>query len=388
MGTVFGFDPPEEGIESFKAILETERTVCAFDGTEMVGTAGAFSLDMTVPGGSAPVAGTTMVTVLPTHRRRGALRQMMEAHLQDARERGEMLAALWASESTIYARFGYGPAATMVDAEIDRRHAQLRDPDPGRGEVRLVDVDEARQLLPRVFDETRLLRAGMFDRSAAWWENRVFRDPESHRNGASSYRYAVYEEDAVPRGYVQYRAKEEWDDDGFPQGEIRVTDLQTVDLAALAAIWRYLTSVDLITRIARWNSPVDDPLPWLLEDGRRLRRRLSDSLWVCPVDIPRALATRRYSQEGRVVLAVHDRFNPPNNGSYLLEGGREGAACAPTAAEPDVRLDAADLGSIYLGGVRLLALAAAGRVEGSPDALRRADAMFTWHPAPWCQDVF
>ena len=103
MGLAFGFDPTDEDLESFKAILETDRTVCAFDGTHLIGTAGAFSLDMTVPGGRAPVAGTTMVTVLATHRRRGVLRQMMRAHLDEARAQGDVLAALWASESSIYA---------------------------------------------------------------------------------------------------------------------------------------------------------------------------------------------------------------------------------------------------------------------------------------------
>lgn len=388
MGLAFNFDPKDEGTESFHAILETERTISAFEGEQMVGTTAAFSLDMTVPGAVLPVAGTTMVTVLPTHRRRGALRQMMRAHLDEAREHGDVLAGLWASESSIYGRFGFGAAVTMVDAEIDRRHTGFRGPPVGSGAVRLVDLDEAKQLLAAVYEQARLLRPGMYDRSATWWEHSVFRDPESRRGGATSYRYAVYEEKGAPRGYVQYRAKEKWDDDGFPNGEVRISDLQALDLAAADAIWRYVSSIDLIRKISHWNLPIDDPLTWMLTDPRRLTRRVSDSLWMCPIDIPTALAGRRYSQDGRLVLEVHDEFSPSNTGTYLLETTGDETACTPTTSAADVQMTASDLGAIYMGGVRLLDLAAADRVEGSPADLRRADAMFSWHPAPWCPEVF
>lgn len=388
MGLVFNFDPTEEGEPAFNSILEVERTICAFDGDRLVGTAGAFSLDMTVPGGVLPVAGTTMVTVLTTHRRRGALRQMMRAHLDEAREHGDALAGLWASESSIYGRFGFGPAASMVESEIDRRHTAFRAPPLGTGSVRLVEPNEAKGLLPAVYEQTRLQRPGMYARSDVWWEYSTMRDPERSRNGATSYRYAVYEESDEPRGYVQYRAKEEWNDDGIPQGEVRVSDLQAIDLAATDALWRYVASVDLVQKISYWNLPVDDPLPWLLTEPRRLTGRISDSLWICPIDIPKALQGRHYSQPGRLVIEVRDEFNSWNNGSFLLETTGTETECAPTTAEPDVHLTAADLGSIYLGGVGARTLAAAGRVTGSPEALAKTDGMFSWHPAPWCPEVF
>ena len=388
IGLAFGFDPTDEGAASFNAILEIERTISAFDGNQMIGTVGAFSLEMTVPGGVAPVAGTTMVSVLATHRRQGALRQMMRAHLDEAREHGDVLAALWASESSIYGRFGFGSAATMVAAEIESVYATLQGPPKGSGKVRLVDVEEAKQLLPTIFEKTRLLRPGMFDRSTVWWEQSFFRDQESQRNGATRYRYAVYEEDGAPRGYVQYRAKEDWDDDDFPNGEVRISDLQAIDLSADDGLWRYISSIDLIRKISYWNLPPDEPLPWLLNDPRRLTRRISDSLWVSPIDIPAALTARKYSRRGRLLIGVHDAFNTWNTGTYLLTVAGDEVSCTRTTSTPEVRLAAADLGAIYLGGVRLLTLASAGRVEGSPEDLRRADTMFSWHPAPWCQEMF
>jgi predicted acetyltransferase len=388
MGLAFGSDPTDDGLEAFKAILEIDRTVCAFEGSRMIGTAGAFSLDMTVPGGRAPVAGTTLVSVLATHRRRGVLRQMMRAHLDEARERGDVLAALWASESSIYGRFGYGSAATRLDVEIERGHAALLGPPKGSGTVRLVDSAEAQVLLPSVFQTTLRGRPGMFDRSEVWWNQRVFRDPESRRGGATSYRYAVYEETGTPRGYVQYRAKEDWDANDFPIGEVRINDFQAVDVAAADSLWRYVFSIDLIRMIKYWNLPADEPLPWLLADPRRLHRRVTDSLWVCPIDIPAALSARKYSRDGRLSIEVRDGFNPWNNGIYDLETDGDQAHCTRGISPPQVRLSASDLGAVYLGGVRPLDLMAAGRLDGSVADVLRADAMFAWHPAPWCQEVF
>jgi hypothetical protein len=46
------------------------------------------------------------------------------------------------------------------------------------------------------------------------------------------------------------------------------------------------------------------------------------------------------------------------------------------------------LGMAYLGGHRFGTLGRCGLITGSPDALRRADALFTWDPRPWCQEQF
>ena len=68
----------------------------------------------------------TVVGVLPTHRRRGVLTEMMRAQLEDIRDRGEPIAALWASEEVIYRRFGYGIASFTGEIELRRGYAALR----------------------------------------------------------------------------------------------------------------------------------------------------------------------------------------------------------------------------------------------------------------------
>jgi predicted acetyltransferase len=388
LGYGFGFDPPVEDTENLAETLELDRTRCAFEGSTLVATSGAFSLDLTVPGGSLATAGTTLIAVRSSHRRRGLLRAMMTAHLEDVRERDEPLAALWASESAIYRRFGYGTATYMCRVEIERAHAAFAKSFEAPGTFRLLERDEACKVLPEVYDQVRRQRPGHFAHSPSWWEHRRTFDPEYLRDGATRYRYALYEESGTPRGYLQYRTKRGNAEASLSDAQLRVIELQGVDRVARTALWRYALDVDLIHTIWAWNQPVDDVLPWLLADPRRLTQQVLDSLWVRVVDVPRALEGRAYSTPGRLVLSIYDSFCPWNQGVYELEAEPGGASCRASAAEPELTLSVEALGAVFLGGNRLQQLAQAGWVEGSAEALRRGDALFSWDPLPWCPEMF
>jgi predicted acetyltransferase len=105
--------------------------------------------------------------------------------------------------------------------------------------------------------------------------------------------------------------------------------------------------------------------------------------------VAHALRRRRYSTPGRVVLEVHDRFCPWNDGAYALDGGPDGASCGSTDAAADLVCSTNDLGAAYLGGSSFRQLQRAGFVEErTAGALARADAMFGWDPAPWSPYVF
>ncbi|MEE8557563.1 MAG: GNAT family N-acetyltransferase [Myxococcota bacterium] len=388
MALAFGGDPRPEDLPHHEALLELDRTRCVFDGDKMVGTLGAYSLEFAVPGATVPAAGTSYVTVRPTHRRRGLLRSMMRAHFEDVRERGEPLAALWASESSIYSRFGYGPAADLLQIEVERAHGAFNSPPGGRGQCRLLEPDEPGKILPEIYEASWRERPGHFARSRAWWDHKRLFDPKHDREGGSAYRHVIYEEGGRPRGYLQYRIRSKWDRSGLSRSQLRVVELQGIDATARAMLWRHALDVDLNDTLIAWNQPADCELPWLLKDRRRALCSTRDALWVRLVDIPGALSHRRYAREGRVVLGVRDPALPSNSGTYRLEAGPEKATCEPTREEPEIQLEVSDLGAIYLGGQRLRALARAGRVEGSPSALELADQMFAWDPAPWCPEIF
>src|SRR6478736_6992953 len=142
IGQYFGPPPEPERLDRFLQYFERERMHAAFDGDQIIGGAGAYSYDFTVPGGSLPCAGVTVVGVYPTHRRRGALRAMMDAQLRDVQERGEPIAALWASEETIYGRFGYGLASWAGELTVPKEWSSFAQPLERRGSTRLVTSEE------------------------------------------------------------------------------------------------------------------------------------------------------------------------------------------------------------------------------------------------------
>lgn len=389
MCAAFGDDPRRDALEQLRAITELDRTLAAYEGDRIVATAGAHSFTLTVPGPEQlPAAGVTQVGVLPTHRRRGILSTLMRRQLDDVAARGEPLAVLLCSESSIYGRYGYGPATYDVQVEIERAHARFTGLDGTPGRLRLVGADEAGKLLPGCYDAVRHRMVGAVTRSEPYWRE-LLRDPEFDRDGWGR-RFDVIHERAPGDvdGFVTYRMKLDAAD-GLTRTVLEVRELYAADEQVRAALWRYVLDVDLVwTIMAR--VPLDEPLRWWLADSRRLRQTaLSDRLWVRVLDVPAALAGRRYGQDDRLVIEVDDAFRPGDGGTFELRGGPDGAECRRVDGDADLRLGSSELGSVYLGGVRFGVLARAGRVrELTQGAVARADRMFGVDPAPYCSTDF
>ena len=390
LATAFGETLGEEERADHDRWFEYDRSMAAFDGDRMVGTGGAFSMHLTLPGlTTIPVGGLTAISVLPTHRRRGVLRSMIAYHFEEVEGRGEPVSALMASESVIYGRFGYGLATSFADYEIDPRHARLLRAPAGRGRLRLLEPEETAKVVPPLYDRYRRGQPGELSRPQSWWEVYA-RDPEWTRQGASRHYDVVHESDpGRVDGWVSYRVEVRWPN-GLAANLVKARMLVGLTPEAEAALFRYLTELDLAGTVKLLSRPVDDPIRWRLADPRRLRvTDLGDQLWVRLLDLPGALAARRYAVDDALVLQVGDALRPRNQGRFRLEGGPDGAACRPTTAEPDLALDVADVGAAYLGRVSLSTLARAERVaELTPGALLRADRMFAASPPPICTTHF
>ena len=385
------------------ARLEYDRTVAAFDAGLIVGTAGAFSFRMRVPGALAAVAGVSMVGVLPSYRRRGILSSLMRQQLDDVHERGEAVAALIASEAGIYGRFGYGRASWHAGFSLRAGEGGLaRDaPTDDALRLRIAEPEAARAELAKVYEMVLDERPGFFARNDSWWD-RVLADEPQERGGASPLRCVVAEDAASPRGYALFSGRERWDEDAFlPEGVIEVREAVTADPAAAAAIWGDLLSRDLTTEFHLPMRPVDDPLLHLLADPRRARPRVTDGLWVRLVDVAGALSQRRYACPVDVVIEVTDDLCAWNQGRWRLTAGAAGppapgtgapglgATCERTAGPADIALPVRALGAAYLGGTRLGPMAAAGLVtELRPGALAPLSTALSWDPAPWCPMIF
>jgi len=386
IGHYFGWVPTGDEVERFSQVLPVERMHAAFDGKEIVGGAGVFPFELTVPGGPVPCAGVTVVGVLPTHRRRGLLSRMMRVQIDDIHARGEPFAALWASEPTIYGRFGYGHASLTHEIHLPRIWAALRAGTPARsGQVRLVESDEAQKVLPRLYERVRKETPGFLSRSKAWWELRRLRDDPSRRPpGSGPLNRAIFELDGRPAGYALYRIVQS-EVDGHWKRNLRVVEALGVDPTATREIWRFLLEVDWTDEIQAWLLPTDHPLLHFVARVDRLDLRVGTGLWVRPVDVGATLSARGYRSDSRITFEVRDAFCPWNEGVWTLADGD----AKRSSRRPDLRLDVQALGAAYLGGLSFAELSRAGLVEeATRGGLARADALFRSDRAPWCPEIF
>ncbi|HEY1563451.1 MAG TPA: GNAT family N-acetyltransferase [Gaiellaceae bacterium] len=384
IGQYFNPPPSEELLERFARTLPHERMHAAFEDGAIVGGAGAFPFELSVPGGgSLPCAGVTAVGVHPTHRRRGVLRAMMDTQLRDVHERDEPIAALWASEETIYGRFGYGIAAWAGELRVPHEWDAFGEPLELDGTTRFVTPEEARELFPPVYEAVRNGRPGMTSRSETWWEDRQLRQEDDE--GAAPRRFVALELEGETQAYAIYRTHSGWEG-GSATSRLVVKEAIGSTPHATAAIWRFLLDVDWMATVEVSLVPPDHPLFLLLAAPRRIRYRMGDGLWVRLVDVPAALAGRAYGGDGEpLVLEVRDAVCDWNDGRWRLENG----ACERTKEKPDLALDVSALGSAYLGAVSFTQLNAALRVEELREgAIARADALFAWRPLPWCLEIF
>lgn len=380
----FGEEAVPTRVERLRRVLDYDRVFAVFDGRRIVGNSAAFTFDMSLPGGARrPCAGVTTVGVASDWRRRGLLRRMMARMLDQAHEREEPFAALYASESTIYGRFGFGIAAPVVDLEVDTSRARIRTP-VGTDDVELVDVPTAVEAFPHIYEAARQQRGGMMSVSATWWRNLLEHDDPDRREGMSPRQLAL-----VPgRGFALYRWKDEFDH-LTPAGRVHVSMLVATDPEAESALWELLFDIDLTVTLKATMRPADDALLWLVDNRAVVRDMGAEHLYLRLVDLPLALTSRAYAADGTVSFTVTDATCAWNAGTWRLTARDGSATCEKIDGHGDVALDVADLASVALGGVKLDQLVRGRRALTSRhDRVVTADRMFAVDRAPWNPFVF
>jgi predicted acetyltransferase len=375
----FHEDQSDEELRAWLPSIDTDdyRAWVVRDRGAIVANYGVYSMTVSVPGGARlPCAGVTAVGVSQTHRRRGLLRRMMTAALDDAVERDEPVAMLYASEAAIYGRFGFGITGPGVGHRIERGTA-FRDPvDPRL--VEAVTPEEAFATWPAVFERFRAQRPGCVDRDDPAWRLAVVEDPAAWRDGASGRRLVQ-----VPgRGYARYRLKDRFRE-GLPDGEVQVGEIVATDPEAEAALWQHVCDIDLTTEVIAWGRPQDDVLPALLVDPLRARTRVSAPLYARLLDVAAAFSGRAYDVEGAVTFEIHDT-DRDQSGTYHLEVGPDSAEVDRVERAPDLSMPVDVAASVWLGGVRATLLRDARRlVEHVPGAAAGLDRLVAAERAPW-----
>ncbi|MFI1017942.1 GNAT family N-acetyltransferase [Streptomyces sp. NPDC020965] len=376
-----------------REVMDLARTHGAYDEGRWVATYRMFEQRLSVVGGGQlSASAVTNVSVSPTHRRRGLLSRLMSDNLAVARERGDAVSTLIASEYPIYGRYGFGPAArtTQWSVDVPRTGLDPRWSGPGDGgRIDMVDGSDVRKLGPELHARVAAGRAGLVSRDDRWWLLNTGKDPAPLSPWTEPF-YAVYRSPAGEvEGLLAYEADDHWGDAKQPLNTAKVRELLAATPAAERALWHFVCSVDWITTVKSGHRAPDDLLPDLLPDPRAARvETQADFMWVRILDVVRALEARTYDASATLVLEVRDRLGLAG-GRFRLETGPQGVDCAPTDDAPDLSLDVSELGALYLGDaspVRLLALGALE--EHRAGAALTAERMFRTPRLPWCPDIF
>lgn len=378
----FGRAASEEDAEKLARVLPVERVHVAVEDGKVVGGAGAYKFDTTVPGGArVPTAGVMAVGVLPTHRRRGILRGLMRKEIDDVHEWGDAIATLYASEGAIYRHYGYGPASISGDIALPRANASFYAAPPSTGLVRMVELEEAIELFPPIYDSVAAETPGMLSRTREWWEARRLSSGPWMKGELFM---AVLERDGKAEGYALYSIESDMQH-MVSRSVLQVREAIGATPDATREIWRFLLDVDWVETVKAHFLPPDHPLFLLLTEPRRMAFQALEALWCRLVDVGAALSARSYRAAEPVVIDVADEFCPWNQGRWEVSAD----GVEQTRAEPDLRLGVDMLGSVYLGGFTFADLARAGRVEELRDGgLARADALFATDRHPWCAEIF
>ncbi|MDX6202840.1 MAG: hypothetical protein QOJ83_2340 [Frankiales bacterium] len=386
----FNHIPADTGSRWKLPYVDLERCWAALDGGRPVATLRTFDNEITLPGGAQIAAdAVTNVTVLPTHRRRGSLNGMMSASLAHAAERGDAVSILIAARWRIYGRYGYGPATEGAAYTVKTGSFELRPEVTSRGSVEIVKPAELRSEVDAIFDRFRVGQVGAIRQQPELVDRRfgINVGPPGYEP-TKGYCALHRDLDGKPDGYLFYDVDDAWQ--GMePDCTLTVHDLVTATPDAYAGLWAFCAEMDNVVRVKAGDRSVDEPLRWLLQDGRAITKDSQDDmLWLRILDVAKALSARTYRVAGTLVVHVTDSYGHAE-GRYVLEGGPDGASCSRTDAAADLTLSAYALGAAYLGGTRLRNLAKGGGVtEHSAGALAHADLMFTSEVTPWCNTWF
>ncbi len=380
-------------LRSEAPVIRPEWVIAAIRDGQPISSLGAYPVGVRVNGRLVPAAAVTTVGTNPGYRRQGLQRRVMTRALEWHHECGQAFAMLWASFGAIYQRYGYGLASAHTSYTYEPMWAALRDASASKLTVRLADWrdPDTRALVQRLYGEYVAPRNLAIERADWWWSDHRWYWEFEKKEERRAFLAVAYDEAGRPRGYVDYRLKEELSHfEPGPNQEMETGDFVALDLDAWRALWNYIRGHDLVKTVQfRW-APEDDPAVDLLLEPRALRRRTGDAMWLRVVDVAQALEGRGYEPdaEGAVVLGVRDELCPWNDGAYrvTVEGGQ--ASVKRVRTKPQLTLPVAALGSLYSGFRSATQLSRAGRIEGSAAALRTADRLLATAYRPHVMDEF
>jgi predicted acetyltransferase len=380
----FGGSTADDEIQKWvdQTSILPEWRLCAFDGSEPVSQIVVVPTRMNWNGREIGSAGVTDVFTVPTHRRRGIVRDLMMRAFAHMRDDGHAVAILEASMAAIYQRFGWAVVYTGLMHDFDPRHLRFVDEIDAPGRLRLVKHTEARPLIEPAYRRFAAARTLTFARGDFEWARAL----RFQSQGRPPPLVVTYEEDGETLGYAIYAVEQHGEMRPPPDQRLTIFEWVWLTPATHRGLVKYLAGHDLVDSVRMWAMPLDDPLFQQVQEPRWLQTRAFDGALARVVDVQAALVGRGYDGTGRLVLGVHDEYAPWNSGAWELtvDGG---ARVRRVDDEPQVRLTPRVLALLVAGTQPATVLARGGLIDVlDPSALDVADALFRTSHVPVCLD--
>jgi predicted acetyltransferase len=362
-----------------------EWTLCGFVDGRMATSYSCIPLTMRCNGRAVAVGGVSAVGTLPEYRRRGLLRRITVQSFADMRERGQSIAALWASQAAIYQRYGYALASAQLGYTLDSVDIGFGDGDGGSARMVRVHGDAGLAIIKQIYIDFVTVRSGYLHRAQPLWLNNALSVSDATGPAYIAVAYA----DDKPVGYVVYHLRDGKVAHATRAQEIVVRDLVWLTHDAYRSLWSWLARHDLVGRIVWARAPVDDPAMELFVEPRLLHAQIRDGIWLRIVDVAQALTARGYDCEGRLTLEIApDSLAPWNAGRYVLDCSAQGAQVSTTTQRADIVLPVKSLASLFSGYRTARQLQQWGLLEGDDAAVALATRIFATRYAPHCPDTF
>ena len=327
--------------------LGYRRTTGVWDDDLLVATTNSWPAPQTVPGGRTVESwAISSVGVAPTHRRRGVARALLEGELRTAAALGVPVAMLTVSEATLYARYGFAPAAFRSDYTIDTRRAVWTGAEAS-GRLSFITLEQWLERIGALHERVGLTTPGAFPVWPLRWEQ-IAGTKDTDQSRVPRMRALQFADEAGEvRGLALYEVAGGGDD--FTQHHLNVHYLSTETADAYAALWRFLLEVDLVTEVRAWMRAVDEPVRWMVRDQRAIKQTVTDHQWVRILDVPTVLEARGYEQDGRLELEISDDLGFAA-GRFILDVV-DGTATVTPGGSGAIPVTVQELSAAYLGAV-------------------------------------
>lgn len=367
-------------LERRAPLLHLDHFRCAFDDGRVVATAAAHRLTQWFGGRELPCTGIYAVATLPEYRGSGLASHTVGTLLDEAREAGTPLSALFPSALRPYRRLGFEMAGVQLEHEVALTELPIvstaldvREYDPG-------EVREIRDCYRRVVASAN----GPIDSDEEdWWAVRVM----GHWNPDVVWRAVVCrDENGVVRGYASYYHH---DAKGPLEPAFRVVckHLVAETSEALRSLVSYFRSFRGLGQTLAFFGPPNPPLSMVVPE-QRVKEKSSYRWMLRLLDVVTALEGRGYTSiSGEGLIAVDDPDVEANRGSFRL-----------TAQDGKVRVERVDggtrrpvpigaLASMFSGYMPADAAVTLGYLDADDPAVPLLRALFAG-PPPWMYDFF